>query len=53
MKNALVKTNVQLATLWKLISIFLPSSVSRMPRISLPFTLHSIDNFVRKEQIGP
>jgi len=52
MKNVLVKTNVQLATLWKLISIFLPSSVSRIPRISLPFTHRSINNFVRKEQIS-
>ena len=34
MKNAFVKINVQLITLWKLISILLPSSISRILRIS-------------------
>ncbi len=51
MKNALVKINAQLATLSKLISILLPSIVSRIPNISKPLILYSLYNFVEKGQI--
>ena len=41
MKKAFVKAKTKRATVQKLISIFLPSSVSRIPKISLPVIFHS------------
>ncbi len=49
--KALVKTSVQPTTLSKLISIFLLPSVASIPRIFLPSTYCSRNNFVSRAQI--
>ena len=53
MKKAFVKINVQLITLSKSISIFLRSSVSTIPKISLLLIFQSLHNFIRQRTIFP
>jgi hypothetical protein len=43
MKKALVKINIQVTTLFRLISTFFTSSISYIPKIPLPSIFYSLD----------